>query len=227
MEKERGSKVIAIISLVIAVVGLSVGFAAYTSMLTISNTSATVGAADEEDFSVIFSTNDGSDDITITNLLTTAQVSGGAQAILATNEEGDTIATMSGTVINGLSAIFTQPGQKVTYTIYSHNTGKFLAYLNSLTIGEKTCTANTGATQSLVDTVCPSITMNVQVNSDDTDVDNIETQTSIANIGEHTLAIGDYEEIIIELEYASTDARSDGDFTVNFGQIDLTYEHKD
>ena len=35
MEKDRGTKVIAIVALIVAVVGLSLGFAAFSSTLTI------------------------------------------------------------------------------------------------------------------------------------------------------------------------------------------------
>lgn len=218
MEKERGSKVIAIVALLIAVVGLSIGFAAYSSTLVISNTSATVGAANETDFNVIFSTSGTADDTTIANLVTSASISGGAQAVLK-ETTSDFTPSMDGTTISGLSAKFTEPGQSVTYKIYAHNTGKFVAYLNSLTIGEKTCTANEGTTQSFVDQVCPSITMSVQVGKD------AETTTSLNSINNHTLGIGKYELITIVMDYASTEARVDGDFTVNFGQISLQYDH--
>jgi len=220
MEKERGSKLIAIVALVIAVIGLSVGFAAYTSTLSISNTSATVGASSESDFRVVFSTtNTGTDDTTIANLITTAQKTGNAQPILS-SADGVT-PSMSGTTINGLSASFTEPGESVTYTLYSHNVGKFAAYLNSLTIGEKTCVANTGTTQSLVNDVCPSISMSVKVGNQSA------TVSSLNNIDNHTLDIDDYETIVITLSYGETDKVVDGDFTVNFGQINLTYDHLD
>ena len=44
MEKERGAKVIAVVALLIAVVGLTIGYAAYASTLTI-NGSANVDPA--------------------------------------------------------------------------------------------------------------------------------------------------------------------------------------
>ena len=218
MEKERGSKVIAIIALLIAVVGLSVGFAAYTSSLSISNTSATVGAAAADDFEVIFSTDGTSDDTTIANLLDSAvkdPVADGPSAVLADG------ASMTGTTISGLSATFTEPGQSVTYTFYAHNTGKFLAYLNSITIGEKSCTAKTGTDQDLVDTVCPSLSMSVKVGKE------AATAVSVADVDNHSLAIDGYETITVTLTYDETDARADGDFTVNFGQITLVYDHTD
>lgn len=220
MEKERGSKVIAIIALLIAVVGLSVGFAAYTSSLSISNTSATVGAAAADDFEVIFSTDGTSDDTTIANLLDSAvtdPVSGGPTAVLSTDPE----ASMTGTTISGLSATFTEPGQSVTYTFYAHNTGKFLAYLNSITIGEKSCTAKTGTNQDLVDTVCPALSMSVKVGKE------AATAVSVADVDNHSLAIDGYETITVTLTYGATEARADGDFTVNFGQITLVYDHTD
>ena len=222
MEKERGSKIIAIIALSIAVVGLSIGFAAYSSVLTISTTSATVGEASNVDFNVILSTSDTEDDTNISNLLATAEQSGGATAVLKPTT-ADFTPSMDGTTISGLSATFNQSGaaQSVTYKIYAHNTGKFDAYLNSVTIGEKTCVANDGTTQSFVDQVCPSITMSVEVDGTEA------TSTSLNKIDNHKLGIDSYELITIVMNYEATDIRADGDFTVNFGQISLQYEHLD
>ena len=45
MEKERGAKLIAVIALLVAVAGLTIGYAAYSSTLTINGT-ATVDPAD-------------------------------------------------------------------------------------------------------------------------------------------------------------------------------------
>lgn len=214
MEKERGAKVIAIIALLVAVVGVSVGFAAYTAQLQISNTSATVGAGSVEDFSVEFSTNSTSIDTNIDTLVTKASVVG-ATAVKATG------ASMNGTTINGLSANFTEPGQSVTYTIYAHNTGKFLAYLRSITIGSKTCTALGDTKQELVDDVCPSISMTVKVGNE------AATGISVNNYTNHPLAKGSSEAIVITMTYANTNSAADGDFTVDFGQIDLDYNYVD
>lgn len=217
MEKERGAKVIAIIALLVAVVGLSVGFAAYTAQLQITNTSATVGAGSASDFSVEFSTSATTiteQDRNIDTLITNAVVDG-ATAVKATG------ASMNGTTINGLSANFTEPGQSVTYTVYAHNTGKFLAYLRSVTIGSKTCTAIGTTTQSLVNDVCPSISMTVKVGNEDA------TAVSVNNYTGHSLGKGDSEPVVITMTYGETDSAADGDFTVNFGQIDLDYNYVD
>jgi len=214
MEKERGAKLIAIIALLVGVIGLSVGFAAYTAQLNITNTSATVGAGSAEDFTVEFSTNETTLDTNIDTLVANAVVDG-ATALKASG------ASMNETTINGLSASFTEPGQSVTYTVYAHNTGKFLAYLRSITIGAKTCTAIGSTNQDLVDDVCPSITMTVKVGNE------AETSVSQPNITGHSLAKADSEEVIITMTYGDTDSAADGDFTVNFGQIDLDYNYVD
>ena len=214
MEKERGARIIAIIALVVAVAGLSIGFATYTAQLKITNTSATVGAGSAEDFSIEFSTNQSTIDNTIDNLITNATVVG-ASAVKSTG------ASMNGTTINGLSANFTEPGQSVTYTVYAHNTGKFLAYLRSVTIGSKTCTAIGDTTQSLVDDVCSSISITVKVGDEDA------TATSVNNYSSHSLEKGDNEAIVISMTYGDTNSAADGDFTVDFGQIDLDYNYVD
>lgn len=214
MEKGRGTRLIAIVALIVAVIGLSIGFATYTAQLQISNTSATVGAGSATDFSVEFSTNDTTIDTNIDTLIDNAELNG-ATAIKGVD------ASMDGTTINGLSATFTEPGQSVTYTVYAHNTGKFLAYLRNVTIGNKTCVAIGDTTQELVDDVCPSINMTVKVGSEDA------TSVSVNNYSGHSLGKGLSEAVVITMTYNETNSAADGDFTVNFGQIDLDYNYVD
>lgn len=212
MEKERGAKVIAIIALLVGVVGLSIGFANYSATLKISDTSATVGAGSADDFKVVFSTKNDSVDRTNDNI--NSSVTG--DAVAKTDN-----ATIAETTISGLSANFTESGQSVTYTFYVHNTGKFLAYLRSLTIGSKTCTATPGTTQSLVDEVCSSINMSVKVGTEEV------TSTSVNNITGHSLAKGANETVVITMTYSESESATDGDFIVNFGQISLNYNYVD
>lgn len=215
MEKERSTKIIAIIALVVAIVGLSVGFATYTEQLQISDTSATVGAGSADDFSVEFSTSNTEIERTFSNLITNATENG------ATATQGTT-PSITSTTVSGLSANFTAPGQSVAYTLYAHNTGKFLAYLKNITIGEKTCEANEGTNQSLVDLVCPSITMTVEVEGEEA------TKISVSDITNHSLAIGSNDTIKITMTYdGDASYAADGDFKVNFGQVTLDYNYVD
>lgn len=216
MEKERSTRIIAIVALLIAVFGVSIGFAAYSASLNISNTSATVGASSADDFKVVFSNNQDSDNVSIDTLISNATATG-ATAVKGTG------ALMNSTTITGLSANFTDQNQKVEYTLYARNTGKFDAYLNNVTIGSvaQKCVASTGTTQSLVDNVCDSITMTVKVGTE------AATEVSVSNISNHLLGKGLYEPITITLEYAENEFAVDGDFTVNFGQITLGYDYVD
>lgn len=109
MEKERSSKIIAIVALVVAVIALSIGFASYSNSVNISS-SATVTPTN--DFSVLFSSSASS---LLTNDVEAFNVSDGATATDAVIDNGTTIPT-----IGNLSATFTDPGQSVTYRFYVH-----------------------------------------------------------------------------------------------------------
>lgn len=133
MEKDRSSKVVAIAALIVAVVGLGIGFAAFSSTLTI-NSSATVNPTNT--FKVQFSKE--------SSALTKGTVSGvvageGAVAADATISDADDYL-----IADGLAATFTAPGQTVSYTFYARNTGEYIAYLRSITFdGTKACAVKT------------------------------------------------------------------------------------
>ena len=122
MEKERSSKVIAIVALLVGVVGLSLGFAAFSNSLTISS-SAKVEPTGET-FDVDFSSSSSE---TLTDAVQGVST---PSTVVATDA---TINNTGNPTISGLGATFTEPGQSVTYTFYARNTGEYKAYLNSIT----------------------------------------------------------------------------------------------
>lgn len=210
MQRERSSKVLAIAVLLVAVTLLSIGFAAYTANLSISS-SAKVTPTD--DFDVFFSTNN------------TTQVSGSITPTLSadtgvSNPTGEK-ATLEDTTISGLKANFTEPGQEVTYTFYSHNTSDYVAYLNQVVFGEvengkaKVCTALSDDTIG-VDAACEDITIEINVGG-------TKYTTTNTNVASHTLGRDAYEEVSVVIKYANNKNRANGDFTVAFGDITLTY----
>ena len=68
----------------------------------------------------------------------------------------------------------------------------------------------------MVEAACNGISVTVKVGSD--------TYTgSNDSIADHLLAIDGYEEVVVTIKYASDATRADGDFTVDFGDITLTY----
>ena len=218
MEKDRGSKVIAVVALCVAVVGVTLGFAAFSNTLNIKP-SASVSPTGST-FNVDFSSSDSAVE---TNLVTPVKDPDSITAGNATiNNAG------SNPEISGLTATFTEPGQDVTYTFYVHNIGEYDAFLKSITYNNttdgstfRTCTANGGTTDSLVQAACDDITVSVKVGSD------AEVTTTKPNITGHSLAIDAHETVEVKIEYASGGDRADGDFSVEFGDIALLYSTVD
>ena len=215
MERDRSAKIIAIVALCVAVVGLSIGFAAFSNDLKIES-NATV-TPNPKDFDVNFSTVDTSEIAgTVTGVGTNS----------ATAEDA-TIDNSASPKITGLKANFTEPGQKVTYSFYTHNAGKYIAYLNTVTYknvagkeATKVCTPGTNTDATMVEAACNGISVSVKVGND--------TYTGSMNgIANHLLALDAYEEVVVTIEYTSTASRADGDFEVAFGDITLTYDSVD
>lgn len=131
MEKERGAKVIAIVALLIAVVGLTVGYAAYSSTLTINGT-ATV---DPASWKVNFDYKNG-------NSLT-GTIKGHATE--------NTAPTLEDTTISGFDVTLTAPGDSVTYNFLIKNSGTLNAKLANFTMGTLTCAPNASSNISQAD----------------------------------------------------------------------------
>ena len=107
MERKDSTRIIAIIAVVVAVIGLSVGFAAFSNTLTIKSSANVTPSA--TDFDVNFSNSN------------TAEQAGDVTGVGTNNATGDT-ATIDNTdspTISGLKANFTEPGQTVTYSFYA------------------------------------------------------------------------------------------------------------
>ena len=220
MEKNRNSKVIAIIALLVAVVGLSVGFATYSALLEISS-SAHVTPTD--DFDVYFSTTDESQ--STGDVTPVVKVGGEVLQEPSTGDPSGDAATLTETTISGLRANFTEPGQEIVYSFYAHNVSDYVAYLNKVNFVEiaegktKTCTASNVNTIG-VNEACADISIKVQVGG--TTADKTFTATN-ENVGGHTLAKNGYESVIVTITYADNGNRANGDFEVAFGDIKLTY----
>lgn len=217
MEKNRTVQLIAILALVVGVIGLSIGFAAFSNTLKIKS-SATV-APDKDTLNVDFSSSPTEVEA---NEITAVSNPVGLITTKAT------IDNTSDPVIKNLSATFTEPGQKATYSFYAYNAGQLQAYLKSIIYANvpdnttnKVCTAKEGTTDALVQKACNGISIKVKVGSE------AETNSSVASISNHALTKGQAEPVTVTLEYAQDADRADGDFTVAFGDITLNYSSVD
>lgn len=203
MKKEIDFKYALLLIIVAVICFMGVGFAAFTNTLTIKSSAEVT--ADENNFKVLFSSNSTSNS-------TTAITPTKNPTTLTANS-----ATVSDLTLSNLGATFTQPGQSVTYTAYVRNTGVYDAYLKSVSVGPKTCTAKTGTTETLVTQACNGISVSVKIGND-----TALTQSN-SSISGHKLEKSTYETVVVTFEYKTGSAYADGDFSVVFGDITLDY----
>ena len=220
-----------IAALIIAIVGLSIGFAAFSNTLTISS-SASVNPSDEN-FIVQFSKYSDSDATGELNPITPT-------ALTSDYGENGLIPDSNKKKLQDLHATFTAPGQSVTYELYVRNTGAYVAYLKDLvfanaehaTNGEtyKHCYAATTrevngetkgipeskqATQTLVSAACQGISISVSIGAST----NITPDSASKSLGNQALAANNgYVKATITISYTG-DNYVDGPMEVEFGDI--------
>ena len=141
MEKDRSGKIIAIVALFVAVVGLSLGFAAFSSTLKI-DTEANVNTG-TSNWNVGFST-DGTNIEDVSTAGTKADNENGNPGVI--NVTKYTISQ------NTNATLSTTTGSSVSYNLNILNKGTLTAYLDSVDFSgvTYTCTNATGST-SLVE----------------------------------------------------------------------------
>ncbi len=218
MEKRIDSKIIVMIILLITVIGLSIGYATFSSTLTIKPSATYV--SNPNNFKVDFSSSNNS-------LRTDPIVPVGTPSNVSATE-AKILNVPGAKAISGLSAGFTEPGQKVEYTFYILNTGELEAFLKNIifknalnSTSNKLCEAMPGTTVSLVNEACKDINLKVRVGND------LEVLKSLTNITSHNLVKGAHEKVTVIIEYNSNGARADGDFKVSFGEIAIDYSSTD
>ena len=218
MEKNRSSKIIAVVALVVAVLGLTLGFAAFSNTLTI--TSSAYVSPSSEKFQINMS---GSNSEITTSVIGTPSLDDNLGYYASP-------AIVSGSSISGLKANFTLPDQEVVYTFYVHNEGEYDAYLNSIIFSNvngqtapRVCTAvdPQTTTAALISSACESISVTIKVGED------AAVAGSQATINNHILAKNTKEKVEVRISYAAGGNRADGTFDVSFGDITLKYETVD
>lgn len=213
MNKSKRRKMLTIITLIVGTFVVALGYATLSDSLAIS-TSATVNP-DTSLFSVVFSSDANSviENPIVPTLNKTAP--------LFTATSG-TIDNTNTPIIENMHVTFTEPGQSVTYKAYAHNTGKYLAYLKSITFsGEKNCTPKSGTSPNLVASACNGITFSVKVGKE------AATSTSVPSITNHLLYENLKDEITIVITYETGSQIADGDFDVTLPSVSLNYDSAD
>lgn len=214
--RDNTFRVVAIVGLVIGVMGLSIGFAAFSQTLTIKSAADVTPASNVLD--IVFSTSK------------TAKAAGTVTPTVTSPVTAeDATINAEGTTISGLMAHFTKPGQTATYSFNVYNASAYVAYLNSVTFATasggdsfKKCTAGTGTTQSYVDGACNGISVSVAV-GDTSPYTRTSTEGTVSSGINHSLAATTGEAVTVTITYAAGSSEADGDFTVAFGDIILGY----
>lgn len=221
MDKQKSGYILSIVALIVAVVGLAIGFSAFQNTLTITPSAGVT--VDASDFNVLFSSS-------ATEVKTT-------DVAVEGDGETPTIDNTSDPVISNLKARFTAPGQSVKYTFYALNQGVLDAWLKSVEVVEnggqtKVCSVitdetvlngKTAATDSLVQEACAGINMTVKIGNGSSPLTFTNANNGITPVSNHRLNKGDYEKIELIIDYAASAARADGDFSVDFGNVKLIY----
>ena len=201
----RYSKYVAIIALLISVVGVSLGFAAYSNTVQIKATADVIQSGPTPKPGVLSTDPDEQEDGPVTPTTT-----GGATAENA---------TLTDDSIENIKVHFTAPGQSATYSFYAYNPTAFVAYLNSVVFGTKACapaTSGNPATASYVTDACNDITMSISVGADEF----TETENSVDGI---SMIAGGNKPVAVKIEYLENGAEADGDFDVDFGTSSITF----
>ena len=214
MERTRSTKMIAIVALVFAVIGVSVGFAAFSTTLNISDAQALVGsnAGNNEAFK---------------NSLKIKSVS-----CTQTAEEGAAIGNISsdGFSWTGAQVTLSKPNDTVTCTAVVENTSEFDAYLTGVSIaGSITC----DGTGNNVANACNSLKLTATGKGSGSDAVSSSATARGTTITNNTTITGNkivktngQGSISFTVLYEGTSV-SDGDFTATLPAITFSYSTVD
>lgn len=175
----REMKILVVAALIISIVAIGIGFAAFSETLTI-NGSASVQTST---WKVKFSE------------LGTATLTGSAAEV--------TKPTLSDTTIKTYNATFKTPGDSVSYKIKVSNTGSYNAKITTATISVPSCTGKAGEATADADAtkVCDKLTYTLVYDTDDT-----QSAGQAVAVGD-TLKAGETRPMVLTLKYAEfTDA---------------------
>ena len=211
MEKNNG-KVIAVVALVVAVVALSVGFAAFTDALNISG-NASIAKPEDTVFAPNFGYKAGS--MQCRNTATSATVTSAG--------------TVSGNTWSGISVPLSMDQKSVTCTAVVENASSYDAYLKSITASTALGCDSTGtdaATNKAA--VCANVQASVQVGETATNKLTINTtsteltKTGLSQTVPKKATNNGEVTVTVVIEYTGTET-PDGDITITLPEITHSY----
>ena len=175
----REMKILVVAALIISIVAIGIGFAAFSETLTINGNASVQTSSWKVKFSE----------------LGTAQKTGTAAEVTAP--------TLSDTTIETYNVTFRTPGDSVSYKIKVSNTGSYNAKITTATIPVPTCTGKSGEATAEADAtkVCDKLTYTLVYDTTDT-----QSAGQAVQVGD-TLNVGETRPMVLTLKYADfTDA---------------------
>ena len=231
MERDNSGKIIAIVALVVAVIGLSLGFAAFSSYLTI-DTAANVSTG-TGNWSVGFGTTTSS----------MADISTPTQKPANASNPGILNVTKYTLTQNTNATLSTTAGSSVSYDLYILNQGNVKAYLDEVNFDNLnlTCSNATGNVSTLVEGSSNAGTYSYGGNSTTISpadcasmfdvtlsIDSTSYTSTTHGDGTQFINAGSNVPVTLTIAYNSTTGGTvanslDGDIVVSIGTISVVY----
>ena len=216
MRYDRKIKMLSIIALVLAITGMSLGFAAFSSTLTISS-SATV-TPNSDDFKITWHSDEN--DLFSTSI-TAVGINGcsGSPAIISNDNNLS---------ISNIHASFTKPGQTIAYNFFATNSGKYTVYGDTMSQANVSGTEQqiycsipegSNATLELVEAACDDISVHLGAGSNSI----INSELPFGKLTNFYLFSDNTIPVVLLIKYAEDGDMADGPFNVQFGDISITY----
>lgn len=203
MNREREMKTLVIAALVISVVAIGVGFAAFSTTLQINGT-ATVNTGGKT-WNVLF-----------TGVEKTDASTEGVEAAVPSISNGTVGENATNAAIGTITAGFTAPGQKLQYKITVSNSGDYDAKLTAADLTTTLTATGTGATAT---TDADNVLKHAKFTFTKAD-------GSAVNVGTDTIASKSTQEYLYTLEYEDFTNASElptGQVAITVPQITLTF----
>lgn len=237
MEKDRRIKILSIVALVLAITGMSLGFAAFSSTLTISS-SATVTPNSDDFLIKVYGFNqptslndmrEGFDPSWVSETEGHANVYNSnttsyTPSIISNNKNNISISNISAKITNDMHS-------GVEYYYFIANEGAYPAnisysqfemfYNNTY---QKNCTYDENTTPSLASATCENIKLYVALAElDQTELLNSARQTTVDFNSGYSLLPGETIFMCIGIVAEDENALPDGDVNIDFGTINIDF----
>lgn len=202
MKKKR----IILVILLILILFMTIGYAAFSNILKITGQAKVV--PDANNYKVLFASSIRSISDYDTN---------NVEGISLPNNLYSTQGVLNETTFSNASVTFTEDGQSIEYKFYILNAGKYNAHITDIDIGKKTCTPGDNVDTTLAQAACDSIGLSVILGNEESQT----TYTSSTAIENHVLPKGTWEPITVRISYPEGSPLPDGNIEVKWQNIKM------